>query len=256
MSMDLQHEIEHTAVLPHLVELRSRIGYALLAVAVGIVAGWWLFPHAFHLVSGPVLRAVHAQGGAIFTLQPAEAFLTHVKLAVALGVTLASPFIVFQLWRFVRPGLTPQERRAAAPLAPLVCLLFLLGVVTAYLMLPTIMRFFLGFVPPGVAPNISYQESINLPLKVMLAFGLAFQLPVVLVGLVLVRVVTPAMLLARWRGAMVVLGIIAALITPTGDPYNWALMLVPLLVLYFGTVLMAYRFVPAAGPSAPTTSEH
>ncbi|MHB9024288.1 MAG: twin-arginine translocase subunit TatC [Armatimonadota bacterium] len=227
--------------LSHFEELRTRIMYGIMAVILGIVAGWLLYDYAYHFIAGPILASVERLQGEVITLQPAEAFFTRVKLSVALGLTLASPVIIWQLWTFVRPGLTPGERKAVGPLAPAICFLFLFGAALAYLMLPRIMDFFLGYIPDGVHAKLDFQHSINFPLSIMLAFGLAFQLPIAVLGLVLLRILTPQVLLTQWRTAVLALAMIAAVITPTADPMTMLLLLVPLLALYFGTVLLAFR---------------
>ncbi|HEY3378382.1 MAG TPA: twin-arginine translocase subunit TatC [Armatimonadota bacterium] len=224
--------------ISHLEELRNRVFIALVAVTVGAVIGWIVFPWAYTLLAGPLLSIVHARGGQIMTLQPAEAFFTQGKLAVAIGLAIASPIIVWQLWLFVRPGLKKDEQRVIAPLMPAISVLFLAGVTVAHFMLPNIARFFISFVPAGVNPNMGYQDSINFPLKLMLTFGLAFQLPIVLLGLIALRVLTPQLLLAQWRTAVVAVAMLAAIITP--DPFNMSILMVPLLILYFGTVLVAF----------------
>ncbi|HEY3417214.1 MAG TPA: twin-arginine translocase subunit TatC, partial [Armatimonadota bacterium] len=136
--------------LSHFEELRTRLLYGILAVFLGIIAGWLLYDYAYQFIAGPILASVWARQGEVITLQPAEAFFTKIKLSVALGIALASPVILWQLWGFVRPGLTPRERKAVAPLAPAICFLFLCGAGIAYLMLPRIMDFFLGYIPAGV----------------------------------------------------------------------------------------------------------
>ena len=238
-----QHEEKTQYFLDHIEELRVRLGYAMLAVTVGIVIGWFLFPAAYALITAPIISSVKAHGGSIFTMQPSEGFFTRMKLSVVLGIALASPVIIYQLWAFIRPGLLKHERRAVTPLMPVISVLFLCGMGLAYLMLPAIIRFFLNYIPHEVMPNLTYQESINLPVKTMLAFGMAFELPVILIGLVAIEMLTPQMLLRQWRYAVVVIAFIAAIVTPTADPLNWSLMMVPLLLLYFGTVLVALRIV-------------
>ncbi|OPZ87259.1 MAG: Sec-independent protein translocase protein TatCy [bacterium ADurb.Bin429] len=247
--MPTREQPDHeTDFLTHFAELRARLWWCVAAVAVMMGVGWFLFDSAYALLCGPVVAAVRAQGGTVMTMGLTEAFFTRMKLAGALGIIFASPIILWQVWAFIRPGLTARERRVAAPIAPAVCLLFLLGAGLAYLMLPKIIAFFLTYVQglQGVTPNLMLQESINFPLKVLFAFGLGFQLPVVLVALVALRILTPRTLLRQWRVALFVMTLLAAVITPTADPFNWALLMAPLCVLYFGTVLIAYRLVKPA----------
>lgn len=238
----LRETLDETAngFTDHLAELSRRILIAVTAIILGAVLGWLVYPQAYQLVAGPVLQIIQAHDGQVFTLQPAEAFLTRCKLSVALGLVLASPMVIWQLWAFVRPALLPHERRAVRPLMPAISVLFILGVGLAYLMMPNIVRFLLSYVPAGVNPNMDFQSSINFPMKIMLGFGLAFQLPILLIGLVALRILSPQLLLQQWRTAVVAMAVIAAVVTPTADPFNWALLMTPLLVLYFGTVAVAF----------------
>ena len=238
---DVQPADNSMTLLDHLEELRRRLLIVLLVLVLAVIAGWFCYPIVFPLLSAPVIDSVRALGGQVITLQPGDAFFTRTRVAIATGAMLVSPFIIWQLWAFLRPALTRRERKALAPLMPAICLLFVIGAGVAFLMLPAIMRFFLAFIPTGVVTTLDFQHAVNLPLKIMLAFGMAFQLPVLLLGLVLLRVISPGALLGQWRVALVILGVIAAVITPTGDPLNWALMMLPLSVLYFGTVLLAFR---------------
>jgi len=229
--------------LTHLDELRARLLYCLAAVVVGMVAAWFLARPAYDLISGVIVRKVTEIGGQIITLHPAEFFTTQMKIAGVLGLILASPFIFWQLWAFIRPGLTPRERRVAGPILPAVAALFLFGAAVAWFMMPNIMNFFLSYSHTFdmTKVTVSFQQTIDFPLKIMLAFGISFQLPVVLLGLVWLRVLTAKTLLDQWRTALVVLAALAAVITPTGDPLTMMCMLIPLLFLYFGTVWFALR---------------
>jgi len=236
------------ALTGHLEELRTRLLTAILALVAGCAVGWWLYPTAYHLVAAAVLDSVTAHGGIVVMPDPTEGFYVQVKMSAVLGLVLASPIILWQLWGFIAPGLTAAERRAAAPLVPVVCLLFLIGAGVALLLMPAVMQFFLGFTPTGVHVYLDFQHSINLPLKVILAFGLAFQLPLAVLGLVLLRVISPQLLLHHWRMAVVVLSVLAAVITPTWDIFSMLIMLVPLVILYFGTVFLAFRLVREPAP--------
>lgn len=235
-------------LVSHLAELRTRVVIGLLAVAAGMAVGWVLAPEAYRLLARPILDTLPADGQ-IITLHPAEVFFTRLEIAGVLGLVLGSPVVIWQLWLFVKPGLHPHERRAVAPILPLVCGLFLAGAGVAYLMLPQIMRFFQSYTFPGVHNTISFAQSIDFPLKILLSFGLAFELPVVLLGLAWLGILTPQAMLAQWRPAVVSLGVLAAVITPTGDPLTWTVMLVPLLLLYFGTVWLAGRIAPRPTPA-------
>jgi len=232
-----------TGYLTHLEELRNRLLWCLLAVVAGVTAAWFLARPAYFLLSGVVVSSVRDYGGLIITLHPAEFFVTQMKIAGVLGVILASPFVLWQLWAFVRPGLTPWERKVVAPVLPAIIMLFLFGAAVAWLMLPAIMHFFLGYSRTFdmARVTVSFEQTIDFPLKIMLAFGISFQLPIVLLGLVWLRVFTAQTLLQHWRPALVILAVVAGVVTPTSDLLTMTCMLVPLLVLYFGTVWLAAR---------------
>lgn len=240
--MSSQHDNTQFGFIDHAEELRRRLTYGIIAVIVGMMVAWFLYPTLYQLIAGPINRCVQAHGGVLVTYRPADAFFLRLRVAGIIGVVLGSPVAVWQLWAFIRPALTRRERRVVTPIMPMVCILFLMGAATAYLFLPQVMNFFLAYVPHGVKANIDFTQTVDLPFKLILAFGLAFQLPVILLGLVMLGIITPAALLAKWRIALVVIAVIAAVITPTGDPFNMTLMMIPLIVLYFLTVLLAFRF--------------
>ena len=225
--------------LSHLDELRRRVLYGVIALALGVVAGWFLYPYVYALLAGPIVQGVLAHGGRIVTLHPADAFMTQMRLAAVTGLALASPVIVWQLWLFVRPGLLPHEKRAIAPLMPAIGLLFLFGAYVAYLFFRPMMDFFLAFVPARVEAYIDFQQTVDLPLKLVLAFGITFQLPLLVLALVWMRVLTPATLTGQWRAAVFTIAAVAAIISPTADPLSMILLMVPLIVLYFATILAA-----------------
>ncbi len=231
--------VEHP-IMSHLAELRSRIIIMTLALTLGSIVGWMIYPQAYALVANPLLKSVRDHGGQIFTLQPGEAFFTQCKLAVVIGLILASPILVWQLWAFIRPALTQVERKAMAPLMPAISLLFLAGTIFAHYLLPNIQNFFLQYVPKGISPNMDFQNSINFPLKLMLSFGIVFQLPILLLGLIAFHVLTARILLAQWKTAIVAIAILAAIMSPSPDPFNMFLVMIPLLILFFATVLIAF----------------
>jgi len=243
--------------LTHLEELRTRLLWCVAAVVAGVIAGWFLARPAYDLLSGVVVDKVTYAGGLIITLHPAEFFVTQMKIAVVLGMILASPFVLWQLWAFVRPGLMPRERRVVAPILPAICALFLVGAAVAWLMLPAIMDFFLSYKKTfGMARvTVSFEQTIDFPLKILLAFGISFQLPVVLLGLVWLRILTAETLLRHWRLALVILAVMAAVVTPTGDMLTMACMLLPLMLLYFGTIWLAVRMQKSWGDRERTEDE-
>ncbi len=233
-----QLEDKDEGIISHLMELQKRLGLILLAIIIGSIIGWIVFPYAYEIMAGPLLAIVREHNGQVFTLNPGEAFYTQGKLSIVIGLVLASPMIIWQLWTFIKPGLLPEERRAVAPIIPAISVLFILGTYMGHLIMPTITRFLLSFTPAGVMANIDYQNSLNFPLKWMLTFGLAFQLPVILIGLIAFRLLTPKLLLQQWRYAVVAIAVLAAIIAP--EPFSMMLTMIPLLSLYLLTVTFAF----------------
>ncbi len=248
--MIMQRTEHEDSVISHLNELRTRILYGLLTLAIGMVVAWMLYPTCYAFLSKAVQQSVAAHGGTIIFSNPIEPFMVRMTVSAVLGLVLALPVILWQFWLFIHPGLLPHERRVVAPIIPVVCLLFLFGAAIAYVMMPMIMAFFLCYTPAGVHPLIDFQQSITFPLKIMVAFGLGFQLPILVLTLVWLGVLSPALLRTQWRTAIFAVGVLAALITPTVDPLSWALLFVPLAGLYFVTLWFAER-IHRAGRSAP-----
>ncbi len=232
---------ENADIITHLNELRTRVLWSLFAFAVAVSIGWFLFPLFFGYISSPVLNAVHAVNGEIISTTTTGPLFTRMNVSAIAGIAISLPFILWQLWLFIRPGLHLHEQKAVAPLIPAVGVLFLLGILLAYYMLPVTIAFLLTFNPAGVKPLIDYQHAMEMPLKFMLSFGLAFQLPVLLLVLVKLRIISSDWLFSQWRIAIVVISVIAAVVTPTPDPFNMSLVMIPLIILYFITAFFARR---------------
>ena len=175
----------------HLSELRLRIFIGLLAIGIGTVVGWFLAPYAINLLKAPVA------GPLVFTA-PSGAFFLQLKLALMIGVALASPVVLYELWAFVSPGLTPHERRVARPWVPMALVFLVLGIGVAYLILPATIGFLLGFAIPGVVePLITVDAYFGFVTTMFLAFGLVMQFPIVIVLLSKVGLVSGRQAAAR-----------------------------------------------------------
>ena len=156
-----------------------------------------------------------------------------VKIAVFGGLVLASPVILFQLWRFVTPGLKASERRYAIPFVLSSFTLFLLGAATAYLTLPHALGWLRSVGGPNLVSIYDPIPYLGLILVMMALFGLTFEFPVVLVSLELAGVVSPARLLRSWRWAVIIIVVVAAVFTPSSDPFSMLALALPLVVFYF-----------------------
>jgi sec-independent protein translocase protein TatC len=215
--------------LEHLDELRGVLFSSLLIMLVFAAAAWFF---SERLLDFLVVRTV---GHAHF-IKPLEAFMTRVKLSLLLGLMAGLPFIAFRIWGFVVPGLLHHERRLLLPLVIWSTLLFFLGVTFATAALtPTMLRILMSFGTQHIEQTIAVGYLFDFVLKMALACGLLFQLPLVIALLSHVGLVTPGFLLAKWRHAIVIILIVAAVVTP-GDGPSQLVLALPIIILYFVSI--------------------
>lgn len=233
-------------LVEHLAELRTRLFRSLLYVFVGMAVTYNFFPEFLELLKHPI-RPYIAQGkiDIVFTNLP-EAFLLRLQVSLLSGLAAASPFVIIELWGFVAPALTPQERKPIYFLAPFSILLFLSGVGTAYASLPTAYAWMFSYV--GDIPDArllqNAQQYILLTVKIMLAFGVAFQLPIVLLFLARVGIVNAHLMTRYWRHAVVLISAAAAVLTPSNDPLTMLMMAIPMAGLYILSITLVKAFEP------------
>jgi len=225
--------------MEHLEELRTRIIRALMGLAVAFVASLIFAGQIWDIISEPAIDALKHLGvnpPHLVQTTPMEAFsIIWVKLPLLVSIFLASPWIVYQLWAFISPGLYKKEKRMAAPFVLLSGLLFIVGGLFAYFLA---FRFGLTFLlsigtSNSVTPMVTISEYFDLFVDVMLGVGLVFELPIVIFSLTLLRLLSPRFLLRHSRYAILFIVIAAAIITPTPDVFNLMLFAVPMCVLYF-----------------------
>ena len=173
------------SLVDHLGELRTRIFRSILAVAVGAVLGFAVSDQAIS-----VLRAPIPSGSPLFFTGLGDAFVIKVKIAIVIGIVLAMPVLLYQVWAFVSPGLTPSERRAARPWIPVALFFFALGVTIAYIVLPFAAQFLLSFTSVDLQPLITAGSYFDFVTTLFLAFGLVMEFPILLVGLSRVGIIT------------------------------------------------------------------
>ncbi|MEI8333758.1 MAG: twin-arginine translocase subunit TatC [Chloroflexota bacterium] len=214
-------------LVDHLTELRNRIVVVLLAVAVGSALGFWLASRIISFLKAPL----GTDRPLVFT-GLGDAFFINLKVAIVFGVIIAMPVILYELWAFISPGLTPQERRLARPWVPLALAFFVLGVVVAYLVLPYASAFLLSFQSPDLQALITAEAYFGFVTMLFLVFGLAMEFPIVLVLLSKVGIVSSKSLAARRRPAILVIAIVAAVATPGGDPISPVILGVTMYVLF------------------------
>lgn len=231
-------------LLGHLQELRTRLMKATAAVVVGAVVVWIFFEPIFAFLSEPYceLQESSVRDCTFLVTSPLQVFNVKLTMSGYGGVILAMPVILYQLLRFVLPGLYPNEKRALAPYLVVAVLLLIAGLVLAYAFLPRALDVLVNDLG-GEQFDAFFQadEYLSFFTKMLLAFGIAFQLPVVLVFLQLVGIVQPATLKRNRRVAVLLVVVLAAIITPTGDPFTLSVLAVPMYLFYELSILIGGR---------------
>lgn len=211
----------------HLVELRNRLIKAALAVVLTTAISFIFAEQEVKLL------ADLAKGRPLTTFAPTEAFVGYLKVAFITGIAASMPIIVYQLFRFMAPGLSRRERRWILWSLPGITVFFLLGVVFCYfLVLPSALDFLLNFGTPVVNPLLRLNDYLSFVTRFLLAVGLAFETPLIIFMLAKLGVATPKRLSRFRRWAIVLAFVIAAIITPTPDPINQTIVAVPIIILY------------------------
>jgi sec-independent protein translocase protein TatC len=219
--------------LDHLEELRWRLLWALGAAVIGTVVGFFLVTHfdVLGILIRPILPFL--QGTKLKYLSPMDPFFITLKLSILVGFVLASPIVVYQIWAFLAPALLPSERRTIIPSLYLGLVLFAAGVLMAYtVVLPVTLRFTMGFQTESLEQAIVVGEYMSVVTRLLLAFGLVFELPVVILVLSALGLVTPEFLASKRRHAVVGITILASVITPGDVITVTILMMIPLFLLY------------------------
>ncbi len=234
-------------LIQHLVELRNRLIRASIGVALGMVVGMFLVLGPVNLVDRIIeaFADTSREYAALQSVGTAETFTSYMSVALAVGVVLGMPVIVFQLLAFIVPGLTPREKRFLFTALPVVIVFFLVGIAFGwFITVPTATKFLIGF---SDSPYIQTQPTVSDFLRVvtllLLMNGIVFEMPIIIYVLALMGVVTAAQLGKYRRYAIVLVVIVAAIITPTGDPVNLTLLAVPMYLLFELGVVLA-RFAP------------
>jgi len=240
-------EEEKLPVTDHLEELRSRLIKSLLAVAAGFILSYSFSKQLFDLLTWPLMQAMPEDGKLIYTsLQ--EAFITYLKISFFAGIFIAAPVIFYQIWKFIMPGLYSNERRYVVPFVIAACCFFLLGASFAFFVaFPFGFKFFLGFTTDRIQALPSMKEYLSLCMSLLLAFGITFELPVVMFFLARMGLVNHLMLKRYRKYAVLIISIIAAVLTPP-DVMSMAMLGIPLYLLFELSVLITYFFGKKKAP--------
>lgn len=231
----------------HLVDLRKRLINSLLGVGAGMVVGLVVSQYFIDFIVKPMqmaLRVNHLDDKLYYT-SPAGYISLVITLGLYLGIVLAMPWVLYQIWQFVAPGLYKHERRGVAGFIIPSMILFLCGIAFGYfIVLPTMLNFLVGMTVSGpIKPLISINEYFDLILIVLIGLGIIFELPILIFILSLFGIVTPALLLKNFRYAMLIITVIAAVAAPTPDATTMLIFMAAMVLLYFIGVIVSYFVV-------------
>ncbi len=221
----------------HLGELRGRLIVTVLAFVVLACVSVFFFGWEFALLRHPYCEIAGAGHACRFYVTtPTDPLVLRVKMAMFAGFVLASPVVLWELWRFITPGLRPTEKRYAVPFVAASIVLFLFGCSIVYVVLPHTLGWLIHVGGPSIHALLNPNAYLSLVLLLMVLFGLTFEFPVVLVALQLARVVTPGGLLRHWRWAVIGITIGSAVLTPSSDPFSMVALAAPLVTFYFASI--------------------
>jgi sec-independent protein translocase protein TatC len=243
-SSDDPEEFRATLV-EHLQELRDRVVRSVIALVIGWAIGWFFWERIYHVLDDRISPGIikNLPKGSEYKIaftNVTEAFMLQLKLSLLIGLILSVPFIVLQVWGFVAPGLKPEERKPFVRLAPYTVVLFATGVSFCWFILPYAFAWFTDYLKnyPGAALFQDPATVIFFSLKLMLAFGVGFQLPLVVWVLGALNILSAETLIKYWRQGATGIFIFAAVVTPSNDWFSMLMMAIPLTILFIISVYM------------------
>jgi sec-independent protein translocase protein TatC len=230
--------------LEHLDELRRRIIHALLAIALGVFVGFFFINRLVDFLLAPTRRLLPAGSKMIYT-QPGEAFSLYVQVALIAGIVLAAPYVMYQVWLFIAPGLYANEKRLAIPFVLMSTLGFVGGAAfNHYIVFPWMMAFFASFNTPDLNFLPKLEDVFSLYTKMLLGMGAVFQMPTLIFFLAKMKLVTWRFLARSFKYAVLIIFIAAAILTPSGDFVTQAIFAAPMIGLYLLGILIAWIVGP------------
>jgi sec-independent protein translocase protein TatC len=228
--------------LDHLDELRRRIIYTVISVGVGFVVAFFFINQIFDFIMRP-LQQMLPPGGTLIYTDPTEAFVLYIKIALIGGLILASPAVMTQVWLFVAPGLYSHEKKWAIPFVVMSSFFFVLGAAFSHwVVFPLTWRFFVSFTTDIVtfAPRI--EPAFSMYLRLLLAFGIVFEMPTLVLFLARMGVISAGFLIRNFKFALLIMVIVSAVVTPDGGGVSLVAMTGPMIVLYGLSILLAWVF--------------
>jgi sec-independent protein translocase protein TatC len=224
----------------HIAELRTRLMKSIGAVLAGGIVGWFLYPYVFTFLTNPLHSANKA--AIIIAGSPIAPLLTRIKIAGYVGLILAMPVLVWQLWRFITPGLYPNEKRYAVPFTLGSVFFFVLGATVAYLSLLPTLAFLNAVGGSDIKQVYNIGDYLKLVVLMIIIFGVGFEFPVLLIALEIAGVVTPRQLSSVRRWAIVGIVVVSAVITPSSDPFSMLALAIPLYLFYELSIVFGWAY--------------
>lgn len=243
------------SLIEHLAELRKRLVVMLVSVFLGAIVAYALYNRILDFFLNPYCSIVGSNHCSLYVTGPLEGFTLRIKVSVFGGIAIALPIILWELWRFITPGLKKNEKRYAIPFVVSSVFLFALGSYIAYMTFPHALRFLSGAAGPHLTQIYSPSSYLNLILLLMVAFGIAFEFPVLLISLEIAGVVSPKRLSDFRRWAIVIIFAADAVFIPSSDPFSLFAMALPMVLFYeisiiVGKLVLRSRKKKAAAVSA------
>ncbi|WP_229022751.1 twin-arginine translocase subunit TatC [Actinomarinicola tropica] len=228
----------HMTLIEHLAELRSRIITSVLAVTAGAVVAFWQYEPIIDWLSGPYCEIRPDAECVFLQTDPLESFGVRITVAVYTGLALAMPIVLFQVWRFITPGLHPREKRYAVPFVTAGVVLFVLGAGLAFWTVPKALDFLVSIGGDQFEQFFSGSAYLSFLVKMMVGFGIGFEFPILLVFLQIAGILSPDQLAGIRRYAIVGIVTLVAVITPSGDPISLAILSVPMYLFFEASIVI------------------
>ncbi|MFB3925076.1 MAG: twin-arginine translocase subunit TatC [Syntrophales bacterium] len=226
-------------ITAHLEELRKRLIRSLIAIGIALAVCYNFKEKLFEILTLPLVKALPKQSYMIYTSLP-EAFFNYLKISFFAALVVSSPYVLYQIWKFISPGLYETEKKYIVPFVITSTVLFVGGVLFGYFfVLPPAFKFFVDFSTDFLKPMFSIREYLSLSVKLLLAFGVVFEIPVFIFFLSKIGVVNSRLLSKQRKYAILLIFIVAAIITPTPDAFTQILMAFPMMGLYEIGILVA-----------------
>ncbi|MEZ0323218.1 MAG: twin-arginine translocase subunit TatC [Hydrogenothermaceae bacterium] len=241
----MSNQLPEAPLTEHLAELRTRLIRIIIALIIGTMIAFTKASVIFEILKYPLLKANPTIK--LYFLSPTEPFFTALKISFLAGFILVSPYVFYQIWKFIEPALYEHEKKLAIPFVFFTTLFFSIGVLFSfYFVLPVAIGFFINFgnIQLGAEAIFSVKEYISFILRMLFAFGITFELPVILSLLARLGLVTPEFLIKVRPYFIVLAFIVAAILTPTPDVFSQLMLAIPLLLFYELSIIMAKILYP------------